>query len=141
MRIEIIDDGIKIFIQNGFIKNIDWDDKEQVVESIKNLFNKIRKKYHLYIKGLYKVKVYPNKIGTYIEAIQLEEESYTNADLDLRIILVLQKELYLKIDDSSFAINTDLPYFYKNNSYYIDVDNIDDITPYIEFGTIVSEEI
>ena len=25
--------------------------------------------------------------------------------------------------------------------YYIDVDNIDDITPYIEFGTIVSEEI
>jgi len=35
---------------------------------IKNLFNKIRKKYHLYIKGLYKVKVYPNKIGTYIEA-------------------------------------------------------------------------
>ena len=55
MRIEIIDDGIKIFIQNGFIKNIDWDDKEQVVESIKNLFNKIRKKYHLYIKGLYKV--------------------------------------------------------------------------------------
>ena len=48
---------------------------------------------------------------------------------------------YLKIDDSSFVINTDLPYFYKNNSYYIDVDNIDDITPYIEFGTIVSEEI
>ena len=62
MRIEIIDDGIKIFIQNGFIKNIDWDDKEQVVESIKNLFNKIRKKYHLYIKGLYKVKVYPKKV-------------------------------------------------------------------------------
>ena len=47
MRIEIIDDGIKIFIQNGFIKNIDWDDKEQVVESIKNLFNKIRKRYSL----------------------------------------------------------------------------------------------
>ena len=93
------------------------------------------------IRDRYKVKVYPNKIGTYIEAIQLEEESYTNADLDLRIILVLQKELYLKIDDSSFVINTDLPYFYKNNSYYIDVDNIDDITPYIEFGTIVSEEI
>ena len=45
MRIEIIDEGIKIFIQNGFIKNIDWDDKEQVVESIKNLFNKIRKQY------------------------------------------------------------------------------------------------
>jgi len=39
-----------------------------------NGFFQIRKKYHLYIKGLYKVKVYPNKIGTYIEAIQLEED-------------------------------------------------------------------
>ena len=47
MRIEIIDEGIKIFIQNGFIKNIDWDDKEQVVESIKNLFNKIRKRLNI----------------------------------------------------------------------------------------------
>lgn len=139
MRIEIIDDGIKMFFQNEFFSNINWHEKEQVVEKIKSLFLRIRKKYHLHIKGLYKVKVYPHEIGVTIEAIQLEEETYTNADVDLRIIILFQREMYLKIEDSSFIEDTNLPYFYKNG-YYVDVDDIDNIIKYIEYGTLVSQD-
>lgn len=139
MKIEFCDDSLKIFIQNNFFPNVNWEDKEQVVQTIKDLFFRIRRKYHLHLKGLYKVRVYPHKVGIIIEAIQLEEDTYTNADIDLRIILLFNKDFYLKVEDCSFLDNETKSWFYKD-SYYIDLDTLDEITKYIEYGTIVSED-
>ena len=140
MKVEITDDGLRIFVQNVYFKNLDWDNKEEVALRIKDLFIKIKKRYSLFIKGLYKVKVYPHKIGVIIEAILIDEDNYNNVDVDLRIIVLYQKDIYLKIDDHDFLGDLDISYFYKD-SYYVDLNEIDDIYKYIEYGNIVFDKI
>ncbi|MBR4618316.1 MAG: hypothetical protein IKO49_03325 [Bacilli bacterium] len=138
MKVEITDDGLRVFVQNAYFKNVDFNQKEEIVSKIKDLFISLKKRYHLHIKGLYKVKVYPHKVGVVIEAILLDEENYGSSDVDLRIIILFQKDLYLKIDDYSFIENTSFSYLYKDG-YYIDLNEIDDICKYIEYGMIVSD--
>lgn len=137
MKIEKIEDGYKLFIQNIYFKDINWNDKECVIERIKEIITKIKKRYNLKIKGLYRVKVYPSKIGVILYVLLLDEENYSNIDLDLRIIVVFNKDVYLKIEDSSFIDR--LPYTYKD-SYYINVEDITNIDKYIEYGSIVLED-
>jgi len=138
VKVEITDDGLRVFVQNAYFKNVDFNQKEEIVSKIKDLFISLKKRYHLHIKGLYKVKVYPHKVGVVIEAILLDEENYGSSDVDLRIIILFQKDLYLKIDDYSFIENTSFSYLYKDG-YYIDLNEIDDICKYIEYGMIVSD--
>ena len=137
MKIEKIEDGYKLFIQNIYFKDINWNDKECVIERIKEIITKIKKRYNLKIKGLYRVKVYPSKVGVILYVLLLDEENYSNLDLDLRIIVIFNKDVYLKIEDSSFVNN--LPYKYRN-SYYINVEDITNIDKHIEYGSIVLED-
>ena len=139
MKIERLEDGYKLFIQNVYFKDINWNDKEIVIERIKEIINKIKKSYNLKIKGLYRVKVYPSKVGVFLYILLLDEENYSGLDLDLRIVIIFNKNIYLKIDDSNFIIDNNLPYMYKD-SYYINIDNIDIIDKYIEYGSIVLED-
>ena len=139
MKIERLEDGYKLFIQNVYFKDINWNDKEIVIERIKEIINKIKKRYNLKIKGLYRVKVYPSKVGVLLYVLLLDEDNYSNLDLELRIVIIFNKDIYLKVDDSSFLIDNNLPYIYKD-SYYINIDNIDIIDKYIEYGSIVLED-
>ena len=81
--------------------------------------------------------MYPSSVGVLLYIILLDEDNYSNLDLDLRIIIIFNKDIYLKIDDSSFIDN--LPYTYKD-SYYINVEDIDVIEKYIEYGSLVLED-
>lgn len=139
MKIERLEDGYKLFIQNVYFKDINWNNKESVIERIKEIINKIKKRYNLKIKGLYRVKVYPSKVGVFLYILLLDEENYSGLDLDLRIVIIFNKNIYLKIDDSNFIIDNNLPYMYKD-SYYINIDAIDTIDKYIEYGSIVLED-
>lgn len=137
MKIEKIEDGYKLFIQNVYFKDINWNDKESVIERIKEIITKIKKIYNLKIKGLYRVKVYPSSVGVILYILLLDEDNYSNLDLDLRIVIIFNKDIYLKIEDSSFIGN--LPYTYKD-SYYVNVEDITNIDKYIEYGSIVLED-
>lgn len=137
MKIEKIEEGYKLFVQNVYFKDINWNDKESVIERIKEIITKIKKRYNLKIKGLYRVKVYPSKVGVILYILLLDEDNYSNLDLDLRIVIIFNKNIYLKIKDSSFIY--DLPYTYKD-SYYVNVEDITNIDKYIEYGSIVLED-
>lgn len=137
MKIEKIEEGYKLFIQNVYFKDINWNDKESVIERIKEIITKIKKRYNLKIKGLYRVKVYPSSVGVILYILLLDEDNYSNLDLDLRIIIIFNKDIYLKIDDSSFIGN--LPYTYKD-SYYVNIEDITNIDKYIEYGSLVLED-
>ena len=113
MKIERIEEGYKLFIQNIYFKDINWNDKETVIDRIKEIIVKIKKRYNLKIKGLYRVKVYPSKVGVILYILLLDEDNYSNLDLDLRIVIIFNKNIYLKIDDLSFVDN--LPYTYKDS--------------------------
>ena len=137
MKIEKIEDGYKLFVQNIYFKDINWNDKETVIDRIKEIIVKIKKRYNLKIKGLYRVKVYPSKVGVLLYILLLDEDNYSNLDLDLRIVIIFNKDIYLKIEDSSFI--NDLSYTYKDN-YYVNIEDIDIIDKYIEYGTLVLED-
>ena len=139
MKIEELEEGYKLFIQNVYFRDINWNDKESVIDRIKDIINKIKKRYNLKIKGLYRVKVYPNSVGVLIYILLLDEDNYGDCELDLRIILILNKDIYLKIVDSSFILDKNTPYLYKNN-YYINLKDIDDYNKYIEYGELTLEE-
>lgn len=139
VKVEKIDDGYKLFVHNVYFNNIDWDDKESVIDRIKEIIVLIKKRYNLKIKGLYRVKVYPSKVGVLLYVLLLDEDNYSNLDLELRIVIIFNKDIYLKVDDSSFLIDNSLPYIYKD-SYYINIDDIDIIDKYIEYGSIVLED-
>lgn len=83
--------------------------------------------------------MFPSKVGVLLYILLLDEDNYSNLDLDLRIVIIFNKDIYLKVDDSSFIIENNLPYMYKD-SYYINVDDIDKINKYIEYGSIVLED-
>ena len=139
MKVEYIEDGMEIFFQNYFFKNIDWNKKEEVIEKIKEILLKINEQYNLNMRGLYKIKVYPHKIGVFIQVISIDEELYSDSLLDLIIVILFNKELFLKINDYLYIENSNLNFINKNNSYYLDLKNIDaiNIIKYIEFGKIV----
>lgn len=139
MKVEEIEDGFKVFLQNFYFKDINWDDKEIVINRIKEIISKIKKRYSLNIKGLYRVKVYPSSVGVVIYILLLDEENYSNCDLDLRIILILNKDMYLKVEDSSFILDKNTPYLYKNN-YYINLKDIDNYNKYLEYGELTLED-
>ena len=139
MKVEQIEDGFKVFLQNVYFKDINWDDKERVIKRIKEVISKIKKIYNLSIKGLYRVKVYPSNVGVFIYILLLDEDNYSDCDLDLRIVLILNKDIYLKFRDSSFILDKNTPYLYKND-YYINIKDIDDYNKYLEYGELILED-
>ena len=139
MKVEQIEDGFKVFLQNIYFKDINWDDKEIVIKRIKEVISKIKKRYNLKIKGLYRVKVYPTTVGVIIYILLLDEDNYGDCDLDLRIVLILNKDIYLKVKDSSFIIDKNTPYLYKNN-YYINLKDITNYNKYLEYGELILED-
>ena len=139
MKVEYIEDGLRIFLQNCYFDKIDWENKEQVSTQIKKIFLMISKNYHVVVSGLYRVKVYPNKFGVMIVAIKLDNQSYGSSDFDLRIFVCLDKELYFKFDDYYLLENLKLPYFYKDG-YYVNVNDVNDIINCIEFCNLISSD-
>ena len=126
MKVESMEDGFRIFVQNNYFDKIDWDNKDKISEQVKNVFFMIKKNYHISIKGLYRVKVYPNKLGVLIIAIKLDNESYGSSEFDLRIIVFFDKEIYLKFDDCYLLDKLKLSYFYKDD-YFVNINDVSDI--------------
>ena len=135
MKVESMEDGFRIFVQNNYFDKIDWDNKDKISEQVKNIFFMIKKNYHISIKGLYRVKVYPNKLGVLIIAIKLDNESYGSSEFDLRIIVFFDKEIYLKFDDCYLLDKLKLSYFYKDD-YFVNINDVSDIINCVEFGEI-----
>ena len=62
MRIEIVnDEDIDIFINTYQFNGINLNDKETLLNEIKDILIKIDTRYRLNLNGFYKIKVYPNQ--------------------------------------------------------------------------------
>ncbi len=138
MKVEIIDDGFRIFLQNNYFNDINWEDKDEIIDKINDVFDDIKKNYHIYLKGLYRVKVYPNEVGVIIYTILLDNDTYSSNDFDLKIVVLLNKKFYLRINDYSFV--KDKNYFLYNDYCYVNTSDINNYLSLIEFGDLVLEE-
>lgn len=115
---QIAKDNYKIFI-NKLIFNGDLKEKESIIDFVKEFILKKRKVLNL--RGFYKVLVYVNKnIGMFIDMVKLEDSSYFN-NLDLRVIVNNDSEVYFETEDY-FLIANGKDIRYLDGKFYLLVD-------------------
>ncbi len=135
MRIEVIsDEEFFIFANSLYAKINNYDDKDEIVQTVREIISKVR--VRLKLRGFYKIKVFINsKVGLFIEGIRLESLDRGNV-VDLRVVVYFDEDIYFKTDD--YFIIKDIPGIrYYDGSYYCLVNNILDLNKVIEYGEFV----
>lgn len=134
MKIEYIDeDNIIIFLNRYLIKDLDFDNKNNLEEYFKNLFIKLKDIYNIKISGYYELVLYIDNIyGIIIEIKKEDEEFYLN-QIDMKLCLIETKFLYEMNDIPSY------PFYKYDDKFYIDIENykIEDI---IEHSKIIYKD-
>ena len=111
----------------------DYQDNKLLHQEIKTLFINLIKNYHISLFGFLKVDIYENKkYGCILEVSKINDNDLDY--LDLKIIIHSNVNFYLVMDKYYFFNLKDV--VYKDNKYYINIVNIDNIVKYIEFGNI-----
>ena len=135
MRIEVIsDEEFFIFANSLYAKINNYDDKDEIVQAVREIISKVR--VRLKLRGFYKIIVFINsKVGLFIEGIRLESLDRGNV-VDLRVVVYFDEDIYFKTDDY-FVIKDVLNIKYYDGYYYCLVKDISDINKIVEFGEFV----
>ena len=135
MKIIENSNGLNIIISNKYLKDNKWDNKDEIDIFLEKVINNLKKYYNVKLKGFYKIKIYPNNICIYIEMIKLDDDNYDSNEIDYRVVVIFNKDIYFKYEDYSLIDNENV-FFYDNN-YYINTNYIDDYIYYAEMGELV----
>ena len=135
MKVMVTDLGYSIFINNNYFKDVSFENKETVNATLKKLFNYIEENYKIKFHGFYKVKIYPNKIGIFIDIIKLDDDVYASHEIDFRVVIIYNKDMYFKYEDYSLFNNENI-FFYKDY-YYLNIKYIDNYIKYADMGSVV----
>lgn len=140
MNFSIIDDNnFKLYINNKYI-SFNYDDEDELYESLKNILITLKKKYAFDIYGFYEVNIYQIKDICTILIFSQKDDSMLYKTVDLKIIKNSLKDVYLKFDDY-FLIQEYDNIKYLHNNYYINAENIkENINHLIEHFEIVIDE-
>ena len=140
MNFFIIDDNnFKLYVNNKYI-NFNYDDEDELYESLKNILITLKKKYAFDIYGFYEVNIYKIKELATILNFTKKDDSMLYKTVDLKIIKNSLKDVYLKFSDY-FLIQEYDNIKYLHNNYYINAENIkENINNLIEHFEIVIDE-
>ncbi|MEI3530379.1 MAG: hypothetical protein V8Q75_04815 [Bacilli bacterium] len=147
MKIVNLDENcMTIFLNKLYLKELNFDVREDLEDYFKELFLKLKKYYMINISGYYNIDVYiDNDYGLVINLNKenIEYYDYFDNQIDMRISLKDSKFLY-GIDDplSLPAFAEGNIYIYKDK-YYVDFnDIIDNVTMMylLEFSDIIFDE-
>ena len=134
MKLEINDEKIIIYL---YRYTLDLDNIENLNTQVKNIFIKLIKIYKMNIYGYFKVHIYSNKnYGNILEIEKKYLDDFMHDIIDLKLVIHENTPFYLEMDDYIFPLKKD-KLIIKNKKYYLNLDDIDDIIKYIEYGKIV----
>lgn len=121
---------INVYLYKYFL---DYDSKDKLHREIKELFVNLIKNYNLDLFGYFKVDIYENKkYGCILEINKIYGDN--TEFIDLKIILHRKTTFYLVMDEYYYFDLKDI--LYRNNKYLINIENIDNLDKYIEYGEI-----
>ena len=137
-----------IFLNKHYIRDLNFDIKNDLESYFKNLFLKLKRYYDINISGYYNIEVYiDDNYGLIMKLNKEEIEYYDYFDnqIDMRISIKNNKFLYSIMDP--FIMNDILHhsidvYLYKDR-YYIDLmDSVDEkiMMKVIEFSDILFDD-
>lgn len=140
MRIEMInEEDIDIYINPYNFEFKEFLEKEDIIDLIKDLITKVNIRYNLNLKGFYKIKAYYNeKAGVFLNVIKIDDNEFSN-EADFRIIM-FKNEKFLFETEYYELLNNYTNKKYCQNKFYIDLDDIENITSIIDMGRIIYGE-
>lgn len=136
MKVEKInDDLINIYFNPYYFKDIDLNNKLELIEVIKDLIKKAESRYKLFLSGFYKIKVYPNKkLGVFLNIIKIDDNEFSNTT-DFRIVIYPNEKFFLETELYELFNNVEMRYC--NNKFYIDIDDVDNILPISDMVDVI----
>lgn len=136
MKIEVSGkNSYNIFLNRQYIKNVDLTSTEEIIDFIKRIIIKHKKKLNL--MGFYKVKVFPqDKIGMFVEIDKLDELEFSN-NLDLRIVVFSNDVFFYETSDYSLIEDFNEKRYFDGKFYCVVDDYFNDIFSKVEFGRFV----
>lgn len=130
------DEVIHIFLNTFYFKNIDIENKLELVAKIKEILSKIEYRYKINFNGFYKVKVYPNKkIGVFLTILRIDDNEFSSG-ADFRIVVYLDEKFLLETELYD-QLDQNIEKRILNNKFYIDLDEVKDINKIIDLGEII----
>ena len=136
MKVEIINsEYLTVFLNKCYFDEIDLEKKSDIIACIKDIISKIDSRYRLDLNGFYKIKVFPNKkLGVYLDIIKIDDNDF-NDRADFRIVIYQDSNFYLEMDVCDIK-NIDEKIYYNNN-FYININDINNIDKYMDYGQII----
>ncbi len=126
MSIKYINELIlDIYIKKENIKNINFNNKEDIEKYLKKLFKLLKNKYDIAIEGFYNITIYKDKnygIVLHLEKEELEYYNYFKNQVDMRLSTVNTNFLY-KVNDIPLSILPKIEIINKDNNMFIKIKN------------------
>ena len=134
MKVEYKNNKIIIYL---YRYKLDIHDVGKLNEEVKNIFIKLIKVHKMNFFGYSIVHVYENKkYGSILEIEKIYQNDFNLDIIDLKLIIHENTIFYLEMDD--YLLDNEMKdMFIKNNKYYINIENIDNVMPFLEFGNII----
>jgi len=124
MSIRFIDKfTLDIYIKKELIRNINFNDKEDLEKYLKSLFKTLKNKYDIVIEGFYEITVYTDKyygVVLHLEKDELDYYDYFKNQVDMRIVTVDTNFMYL-IEDIPDNILNKVNVCIKDNNIYLKI--------------------
>ena len=134
MKIDYLEKNIIIYL---YKYKLNLDNIELLSNDIKNLFIKLIRVYKLELSGLIEVTIYENvSYGYVLEIRKLDYFDYQDDIIDLKINILNDCDFYFKCDDY-FLLQEYQNVYYKNNCFYVNIKDINNLLELIEHGNIV----
>ena len=126
MSIKYINELIlDIYIKKENIKNINFNNKEDIEKYLKKLFKLLKNKYDITIEGFYNITIYKDKnygIVLHLEKEELEYYNYFKNQVDMRLSTV-NTNFLSKVNDIPLSILPKIEIINKDNNMFIKIKN------------------
>ena len=133
MKIEYKDEKTIIYL---YRERLNIDNIDILNKQIKNIFLKLIKFYKMDFFGFSKVKVFYNeKYGSILEIEKIYSNEYNRDIIDLKLVIYRNVKILLEFDDYYFKDIKNI--IMKNNKFYLNINDAENIIDYIEFGKII----
>ena len=136
MKINFTNSTYILYLLNSYIKDVDFNNKDEIEKYLKEIFTIIGDRYNTLITGFFEINIYLN--DSFGVIIEIEKDNLDYYDLftnkiEMQVSIIENANLFLEIDD---ILNNDIYlkyHLYKDNGkYYINVDHINEISIYEE---------
>ena len=136
---ELSDEYILAFFNQGYIKQVNFNDKNNVEKFLKKFIISIKNKYNLKLSGIYDVKVYIDEIFGVFLLLEKIDSLFYGESIDFKVSIIKNCRFYYKTSEFDIIKGCSNIYFF-NNSYYTLLNTKNTFINFDEYGEFVLDD-